>query len=549
MTIPSDAFSYAARVNQHRDRSAARTPAGGFVKPRIPRDRPDPGLVRRLRRVHQRMRQDWPRGSRWLLLALAVAMLLLLAAMLFRRPLADRFWPEARAQELREQAALALAQGRLTAADGSGARELYEAALAIDPDRTEARSRLMRVADAALVQARTALAADRFIDAHRALRLARELSVPRAQADAVAAQLRRREAALAGIDSLLVQAAAARKAGRLDGAADAALPLYRRVLALQPERVEALEGREDTLADLLQQAREDLQRGALAQAAVAIATAREFDAGHVDLPAAQSQLTRAIEQARQRADRDLRRGRLSRAMQGYRTLLQVDIDDTAAGRGLERVAEVYAQRAERHAVDFRFADADTALRQARALAPRSAAVRAASRHVARARQAQARLGSRLPVRERGRRVRALLAEADAAVARGDLLSPPGDSAFDKVRAARALAPADPHVQQASMRLLPAARSCFERELRGNNLGRARACLDAWRVLEGDGAALRTARRRLAQRWLAVGDERLAAGELQSAAAAFNAARAIDPATPGLDAFAERLRVASGGSED
>ncbi|MCA1714423.1 MAG: hypothetical protein LC715_04645, partial [Gammaproteobacteria bacterium] len=365
-----------------------------------------------------------------------------------------------------------------------------------------------------------------------------------AQADAVAAELRRREAALAGIDRLLAQAAAARRDGRLEGAPDAALPVYRRVLALQPERVAALEGREDTLADLLQQARQDLQRGALAQAAAAIATARDFDSGHVDLPAAQSQLTRAVEQARQRADRDLHRGRLARATEGYRSLLQVDLDDAAASRGLERVAAAHAHRAERYAADFRFVDADAALRQARALAPRSTAVGEASRHVARARQAQARLDSPLPIRERTHRVRTLLAEAAAAEARGDLLGPPGDSAFDKLRAARALAPADGGVRRASARLLPAARTCFERELRGNSLGRARACLDAWRVLDGEGAALGAARQRLAQRWLAIGDERLGAGELQSAAAALNSARAIDPATPGLDDFGERLRVAA-----
>ena len=97
---------------------------------------------------------------------------------------------------------------------------------------------------------------------------------------------------------------------------------------------------------------------------------------------------------------------------------------------------------------------------------------------------------------------------------------------------------------AAARLLPAARACFDRELRGNNLARARACLDARSSLSEDDAALREARRRLAQRWLAVGDERLAAGELQSAGAALAAARNNDPALPGIPEFAERLRTAT-----
>lgn len=481
---------------------------------------------------------------RWLvptLCAIAVALALLLG---FRRPLAERLWPQTRAQVLRAQAAQALAQGRLSAADGSGARELYEAALAMDPDRNEARDGLMQVAQAALARAQGAIAAGRFEEAHRDLALAQALSVPRAQADAVAAQLRAREAARAGIAQLLMRAARARAEHRLDGSDTAALPLYQRVLALQPERVEALEGREDALADLLQEARQALARGELAPAAAMIAAARGYDAGHGDLPGAEAALARALEQARQRAEGDRRRGRLDAAAQGYRALLAIDAGDAEAAQGLERVGVAWAQRAERLASDFRFADAGAALERARALAPQDSAVATAARHVVRAQQAKARLGSPLSARERRRRVQALLADAVAAEGRGDLLAPPGDSAFDKLRAARAIAPGDAAVRRASARLLPAARECFDRELRGNNLGRADACLDAWQALDGDSAGVAQARQRLAGRWLAYGDERLAAGELPRARAALAAARANDPAAPGLDAFEQRLRAAS-----
>ena len=471
---------------------------------------------------------------------------LLLALLLLRRPLADWLWPETRAQELRDQAAVALARGHLSANDGSGARELYEAALAIDPDRNDAREGLMRVAQAALSQARTAIAADRYVDAHRALQLANALSVPRAQADAVATQLRQREASRAGIANLLAQASAARRAHRLDGTPDAALPLFQRVLALQPDRLEALEGREDALADLLQQAQQHLQHGELPEAAAMIAAARGYDPGHGDLPAAQAQLARAVEQARQQADRDLRRGRLEQASDGYQALLRIDPADAAARRALPKVAAAYAQRAQQLASNFDFKAADIALEQARALAPHATSITAAVQHIARARQAQAGLASPLSSRERQRRVRRLLAEADAARARGDLLTPPGDSAFDKLRAARAIAPGDLAVRRASARLLPTAQTCFEDELRGNNLGHARACLDAWIALEGTGNALSRARRRLAQRWLAVGDERLGAGDVQGATAALASARAVDPATPGINAFSQRLQTASAG---
>lgn len=481
----------------------------------------------------------WRHWLRWLWLCVGIVAIVLL----FRRPLADRLWPEARAQLLREQAAAALAHGHLTAVDGSGARELYEAALAIDPDRDDARVGLMHVTQAALNQARGAMIADRYTDAHKALQLARALSVPRAQADLLDAQLRQREAAHAGIAHLLKQAAAARSAHRLEGSDDAALPLYRRILSLQPNRTEALEGREDALADVLQSAQQALQRDDLVEAARLIAIAREYDPGHGDLPETQARMANAIDMMHQHAGHALRQGQLEMAADSYRKLLQIDGEDAIAQRGLEQVAIAWAHRAEQLASNFRFTQAKTALAQARGLSPQATAVHAAERAIVRAQQAKSHIGPTIPNAQRARHVRALLKEADAAEARGDLLTPPGDSAFDKLRAARAMAPDDPAVRRASERLLPAARVCFERELRNNDLGRAHACLDARVVLDGESTATAHARRRLAQRWLAVGEERLNAGEVSNAAIALERARALDPATPGLNEFAERIRTA------
>lgn len=485
-----------------------------------------------------------PAPRAWVGWGLAAAVLVLVVLLLARRPLSQWLWPETRAQQLRADAALALSEGRLTSVDGRGARELYEAALALDPDRSDAHAGLARVGEAAIVQAQRAIAARRYAQAHRSLALARELAVPRERVEGVANSLRVREGADAGIERLLADAGAARKAGRLDDEEGGALALYQRVLALQPNRTEALEGREDVLADLLQQARQQLGRGELAEAAAAMHHVQAADPGHVDLPEALAQLTQQAEQRRRGADADLRRGRLPSALQGYRVVVATDPDDAEAARGLVRVANAYATRSERLAADFHFPQAEAALREAQAIAADAPAVVEARRHLGRARQSQARFGSSVPASERRRRLRLLLQQAAAAEARGELLTPPGDSAFDKLRAARAIAPQDARVRTASARLLPAAKACFETELRGNRLIRARECLDARRVLEGDSSALGENRRRLAQRWIAVGNERLGAGELPAAQTALAAARALDPAATGLDEFSARLRAAT-----
>ncbi|WP_394004018.1 hypothetical protein ACF3M1_03625 [Luteimonas sp. WGS1318] len=456
----------------------------------------------------------------------------------------DRLWPETRGQTLLDQAGIALAEGRLDADDGSGARQLYEAAQALDPDDARPRAGLSRVSDAAVMQARAALDARQFEAAHRALQLARELAAPRDAVDAVADALREREAADAGLDTLLAQAQAAQARGALDGAATSALPLYRRILVLDPTNADALRGRDETLATLLEQARAALRTGDLRGAGDLIAAARAYDSGHVDLPDTDARLTEELDALRRRAAASLAAGRIERSVAEWRTLLAFDPDDPAAQRGLADAAAAYAQRAERHARDFNFADADAQLREAKALAPDSESVRTAADNVERSRARHAQLGPRLPAGERRRRIATLLQEAAAAEARGDLLTPPGESAYDRIRAARLLAPDDAAVARASARLLPSARQCFDAELRANSLARARGCLDARGALGEDAATLRDARRRLAQRWLAIGDERLGAGNLAGADAALGLAREIDPGVPGHAEFARRLRTAS-----
>lgn len=475
-----------------------------------------------------------------LIAILGVAMLLWV-----REPVSDWLWPDTQVQQLREEAELALRNGVLTQSDGRGARELFEAAIALDPDRPETRYGLILVGQAALAQADAAISEERFSDAHAALALARELAVPRAQTEAVAVRLRRNEIGGTGVALLLNQAAAARGNGRLDGAEDAALPLYESILVLQPNHTQALEGREDTLADLLQLSRQALGRGDLAEAKRLNDRVQAVDPGHVGLPDALAEFSDTVRERLREADADLRRGRLSRALAQYDAVAEIDPDNEHAQQGRIRVANAHAEISERHAADFRFVQAVAALQDARAIAPDAPAVTAASQHLARARQLRATLDSATPSAERRRRVQRLLQEAAVAQSRGDLLSPPGASAFDKVRAARALAPDDKAVEAAAARLLPAAQSCFEQALRGNRLSAAGACLDALEAMSADSSSVsRDARTRLAQRWIAVGDERLGAGELRAARNALDAARKLDPQVDGLAEFSTRVRKAA-----
>lgn len=488
-------------------------------------------IVRRVRR-----QPPWAQWTGGLALLFVLMVLLMLS-------LGDRLFPQAKVASLMQQAETALAEGRLTAADGSGARELFEAALAMDPDRVASRAGLARVASAALVQADARLHAGDVPGAREALVLAQALSAPRDGIAAMQRRLRERENTLASADVLLERARQAQAEGRLHGQPDAALALYRQVLERQPARREALEGREDALAELLQQAHDALAAGQPQRAAGLVVAARGYDPGHVDLPQTEAELARAVEQLHQQAARALQRQRLDQAETGFRLLLQMDPGDARARRGLDDVAGAHLAVARRYAADFQFAQAEAALALARQIAPQLADIDVANQQVQQARRLQSRNATGQAPAEIGPRLQRLLAEARAAEARGDLLAPPGESAFDKLGAARALAPHDVQVQRASARLLPAAKRCFETELPRNNLARARTCLEARIALADDVGATNHARRRLAERWLAVGEERLGSGEINGANAALATAREVDPATPGIGGMQQRLQVA------
>lgn len=483
----------------------------------------------------QALPRAWRRGA----VAFGVALVLVVpAAIALRDPLGRWLWPDPRYDALRQRADLALQAGHLTGRDG--ARALYEAALALQPDQLDAREGLARVARAALVQAEAHLRAGEPAQALATLQLARDLQAPAARIDALQRQAQALQARATGLEALLARAQAAQAFGRLDDGPDAALPLYQQVLQARPRDQRALEGREDALSDLLRPATAALARGDLALAADRVRRAERFDPGHAALPALHAGLARAVEQRDARVRRLLagrRPAAAAQACDAWRTeeaVLQPHACAAPLGEALLAAATVAAPRHPRDA--------------ARLLAMAADAGIAPTRLQAVHRRLRVDGGDAATVRDdasprRQARVVAALAQAERARLRGDWLTPPGDSVWDHLRAAVALAPRDPRVLRAMAALQAAAQRCHADALRDNNLGRAGECLQAWRQLAPADDGLAAAQRRLAQRWLAVGSEWLEAGRTVDARRALAQARATDPGVPGLDAFADRLRRA------
>lgn len=500
----------------------------------------------------RRRERNRPDNSAWpWLIVLAVLLALGVAAYAFRDELADRLLPASQQTRLIGEAEIALAEGRLSSPDGRGARELFTAVLALDPDHATARDGLRRVADAALARARERLAANDDEGVREALALARTLAAPAADIAAVEQVLRRREAEESQLARLLESAERARRAGRLDGGADSAVSLYRQALAAAPDSAIARAGLHAVLAELLREAAARLGAGDQAAALTLVARVESIDASHIDLPALKARLAEhsqasadTLAKLFEESEAARRDGRLEEARDGYRAVLLQRPDHAGAKQGLEQIVVMLAQQAIRLASDFRFEDAELRLAEARELSPTHPAVREAESRLLQAR-ARASEVAEVAVEAAPRAdVDRLLAQAADAVAAQRFVEPPGESAWDILRNARSLAPNDERIYRAMEALVPAAKRCVEDDLRTNRLSHARICLNAIAAMDPAASDLGELRRRLAARWIGFGEERLGAGEFDAAQRAYRTAREIDPGHPGLAAFAARLDQAS-----
>jgi hypothetical protein len=223
------------------------------------------------------------RSDRLWLLGAALVFLLLLAN-IWRVPISEKLVPDSRLNRYLEDAQKALARGELSRADGRGAKEYFETVLATDPDRLEARRGLEAVRNAALARAALELDARRIADARRDLDLARSLSAPLAQLQALQARLGKLEEAVADVDGLLARAAAP------DVGDEEALALLEQVLALDPANAPALDGRRELFAAWLLAAEHQLDGGQVERARGTIERVLAADPAHVDLPPLRARL-------------------------------------------------------------------------------------------------------------------------------------------------------------------------------------------------------------------------------------------------------------------
>ncbi|MFC4821987.1 serine/threonine-protein kinase [Dokdonella ginsengisoli] len=447
----------------------------------------------------------------------------------------------------------ALEAGNLTGKQGESARELFLAARAQDPDNDVARRGLDAVGRQLLGRAEAALKAGDLVGAREALNDARELLGGGAEVERLDASLKQGESRGDEVGEWLASARSALDAGRITGSGGAA-ELYQRVLAGDKDNALALAGLQKVADALAAQA-----RSALAAKDVTTAAARSDDIARIlpayaGLPDLLGQIAQAreaervaLEETVTRAEAQLRAGRVSgsedAALELFRAVQKLDPANARAKAGLRKVAQAFVVQANAAIDDSNAGVADKWLTQASELAPDLPDLRASRANLRELRERLAIGAERsAPTPAQIEQVRRLVAEAGTAAAAGNLIVPPGDSAYDKYRAALAIDGNDREALAGIARLPARAKELFAQALTDGAPQRAHALLDSVRQIAPDDAAVPSMTEKLVNAFLDQADARIGEGRREDAVRALSTARGLAPGNPRLAPLEARAQA-------
>jgi hypothetical protein len=453
----------------------------------------------------------------------------------------------------------ALQDGRLDGQDGTSARELFQAAAALEPDNDQARDGLRRVGHAELAQADASLQAGSLTLAAQQAAIARELLGGGSDIDHLEQAISEARAGQVQTVDLVDHAQQAMAAGKLKDAGS----LYQRVLRADPDNAVASHGLDQVGYALAHQARTaiDANDDAVANASIEQLAALQPNNGELPALRARQAQTRkqdgmALNTALQQADAALRAGHITgdgddTALAHFQTALKIDPGTAQARAGLGRVAQALTVRASAAMDAGDVTQARALLDQATTLAPRSADLAAARARVGSARTPDVDPGSTtndagpvmpatLSPQQSAAQAR-LVKRAQIAASDGNIMTPPGDSAYDLYRSALAI---DGNDQQAldGLHGLPAqVEQQFNQALSAGHLGQASDKLADLAQLSPGDAAQNALSIRLASAWLDQAEQELGRGDRIGASQALDRARKLEPNHPRVIDLTARLQ--------
>ncbi|HEX7371098.1 MAG TPA: hypothetical protein VF284_12540 [Rhodanobacteraceae bacterium] len=495
----------------------------------------------------------------WVVVAVVVVLVAAGAWAFTHQAMLSSMLPQTQLNSLLSRADKAYAAGKLTGGPDS-ARDLYVAARALDPDNEHALNGLQNVGNAELKRARDALDRHDYDDARQALEEARSLLGGGAGVAEVDHALAKAVLNSANADVLISQARAALANGRIDGS-DGAAALFRKVLAGDPHNAVARHGMSQVGDVLATRIQTELGAGNRADARKTLADLSGLLPGYAQLPTLRANVAAADRAADAKRDQylaqgqaDLRAGKIAgsgsdNAEAQFKAALAADPDNAQAQAGLGQVAEALIVQANAAIDSGHPHDAKALLDQAAALAPKSADLAAARSRLAAGPVAHRIASASSPAAQaqqpaltpaQSAKLARLVKRAKAAARKGNIMLPPGESAYDLYRAALGI-DGNNAAAQAGLRALPdITRSQFQHALSEDNLDHAHDMLSTLEQLDPGDPATASMRHRLGSAWLDRADHYVGLGEMGAARAALHEAERLVPNDPRISEVDARL---------
>jgi tetratricopeptide (TPR) repeat protein len=508
-----------------------------------------------------------PRKRGWLIPVLVLALIGVATALYLQQDRLRNLVPSTELNDTLAQANAALDAGKLDGTQGDSARELFEKARDQQPDSDQARDGLRRVGQAEVSRADAALTAGRLDEAEAALNVARELLGGGSDVEQLAQRLSQARNPQQQTESLVDRAQQAFAAGKLDGD-DGAGPLYRRVLDADRNNAVAARGLDKVGDALAAQARQAIADNDRAKANAIVDRIAILVPGYGDLPSLRAALAenrkqddQAVATLVQQGNEAMRAGRFTgdgddNALARFRAALAADPDNADAKAGLGQVAQALIVQANA-AIDSE--DDDQAIRlldQAAKLAPKSAELAAARARIAGGSKGATPSAGNAPLPvagdntpaqasmavspEQKARVTALVRRAQQAAAQGNIMDPPGESAYDLYRNALSIDGNDPTARAGLQGLPGQVETLMQQAVANGNVRRAEDLYATLSDLAPGDAAQGDLRHKLGSAWIDNALQRAAQGDRQGAFQSLDRARRYAPDDPRLQSTYERI---------
>ena len=459
--------------------------------------------------------------------------------------------PKTELNDLVARGQKALADGKLVGTQGDSARELFQAARALDADNDLVRAGLNKVGLRLIEQARVAMTRNDFTTARGDLAAAAEILGGGPDVEELKAAMHAAENRNTASEELLRRADAALVAGTLTGDKGASA-FYQRVLDADATNALALNGLKKVGELVAQQARDAIAAGNMDLANQRIADLTQLSPNHPAIPELHAAIAQSHENASQVQEQQLTRAEAQQhagkiggddgALTLFQAVLKRDPNNVRARAGLRKVAQTLIAQANAALDDSNPAQADKLLQQAESAAPDASELRSARSRLRDAReqldiskqQAQVSPGDQV-------RIQQLLDDADKAMAAGNLILPPGDCAFDKYRAALRLDGNNAKAFAGLNRIPARAKELFEQALKAGTPNKARSYIDAITEADPGDTSAPAMRERLANAFLDQADARIAQGQRAEATRALNSAKELSPNNSRLPSVDAKLQ--------